>query len=365
MATLKELLAGISTNSTIEFRNNDKASVDGTLWANGWVKNMEGKLLCVGATLETLEKLETNPDIDNLMLTKPEARLNSSNGLEYDMCQLFIDNTFKISLQESNTSFEMKSNNIKKSNFIIHDLNQKLLKSIFIGFLIAIIFGFLFFTEIFLYKGYEVSSDDNYTFVKEAFNYKLATLTFALVSGFMFFVFYDGERKTNLKTKINFLFDKCKSNKILKFFTLKEIKKNVFFSFYNLLFNFNGRISRRDFLGETLALNLISFPFWKSLQSESCLVFKIIFMIIYLFFSVKTNVRRLHDFNFSGWYSIIFLIPFGTYLSGLLTKWDFLMTIILRGWNVLFGVIIIYNLILLIMPGNQFTNTFGKKNKCQ
>ena len=122
MATLKELLADISTNSTIEFRINDKTSADGTKWANGWVENNEGKLLCVGTTLETLERLEANPDIDNLMLTKPEARSHSSNGLEYDMCQLYILNS--VIVTEPNNKNKIQDNLNTKT--IEKDISLKL-----------------------------------------------------------------------------------------------------------------------------------------------------------------------------------------------------------------------------------------------
>ena len=90
MATLKSLLANRTSSSTIEFRNNDKPSADGTMWANGWVENTEGKLLCIGATVDTLQKLMDNPELNTLMLTKPEAKVAASTGLEYDMCQLAI-----------------------------------------------------------------------------------------------------------------------------------------------------------------------------------------------------------------------------------------------------------------------------------
>lgn len=363
MATLKELLDEYSTKgSSLEFRINDKLASDGTEWANAWVYDKEDKLVCIGTTVETLKKIEEKGlEFDKLMLTKPEARFAESTGLEYNMCQLFINDTIKISLEETSSSVEIKSNDLKSSSSIMNNFYQKLIKSLFIAFLIAIILGYLFSTEIYLYKGYEVSGDDNYTFVQEAFNYKLTTLTFALVSGFMFFVFYDEKRKIYTKNKVISLFGKYNSTRIFEFFSFIKIKKKLLLYFKNKLFNFSGRVSRINFFGEMLALNLVSYPFFMSLQNETNFFFKFIFLVIYLFFLVKIHVRRLHDFNFSGWYSIIYLIPLGIYILGLLTKLDFLMSIILSGWNVLFGVIIIYNLVLLILPGNKFTNTYGEE----
>lgn len=368
MATLKELLADKTNSSTIGFRNNDKVSTDGVLWSFAWLNDKEGKLLCIGATVETLQKMEAEgEDFDQLMLTEPVPKV-ASTGLAYNLCQLFINDTNKISLDETSHKSENQSIIIKDSSFMMNDINQKLIKSLLLGFLIAIILGYFFSNELYYKKGIEVTFDTyinsfnkNSIIIKEAFNYKLASLTFALVSGLMFFVFYDEKRNANLKSKIISFFSKYKSHSKLEKLSLTEIKKDIVFMLSNLLFNFNGRISRINFLGEMLALNLVSYPFLMSLQKETNFFFKFIFLVIYLFFLVKINVRRLHDFNFSGWYSIIYLIPFGIYLLGLLTKWDLLMSIILSGWNVLFGVIIIYNLVLLILPGNKFTNTYGEE----
>ena len=243
----------------------------------------------------------------------------------------------------------------------MNNFNQKLIKSLFTGFLIAIVFGYLFSKEIYLHKGYEVSGDDNYSFVEEAFNYKLAALTFAVVSGFLFFVYYNENKKSTRLKNLDPIKKMFSLKKDLQKLPSLNFKKNFFNYLKDKIFNFKGRVSRVNFIGELLALNLISYIFLEPLKNESSLFIKMIFLMIYLFFLIKINVRRLHDFNFSGWYSIVYLIPFGIYLLGLLTKLDFLMSIILSGWNVLFGVIIIYNLILLIMPSNKFTNTYGEE----
>lgn len=95
MATLKSLLADRTSCSTIGFRTNDKPSIsaDGkeTFWANAWVKDKEGKLLCIGATVETLQKMEAEgvDTFDQLMLTEPVPTV-ASTGLAYDLCQLAI-----------------------------------------------------------------------------------------------------------------------------------------------------------------------------------------------------------------------------------------------------------------------------------
>jgi uncharacterized membrane protein YhaH (DUF805 family) len=357
MATLKELLADKTTSSTIDFRNNDKVSDDGVLWSFAWVENKEGKLLCIGATLETLQKISANPEINTLMLTIPEEKVHSSNGIKYDLCQLLIDNNIK-------TTFDISySKTSLKTNKNINNINQKMIKSLLIGFIIAIIIGYLFSTELYFKKGYEVSNQSDYTITKEYFNFKIGALTFAFVSGFVFFIYYDENKKyfilknlNSIRNKYRFKYDLQKLKK-----AIKHPKEDITFLFRHVIFNFSGRVSRGNFLGELLALNLISYFFFEAIKNETSLFFKMIFLIAYLFFILKINIRRLHDFNYSGWYSIISLIPLGIYLLGLLTKWGFLMSIVISGWNVLFGITIIYNLILLIMPGNKFTNTYGEE----
>lgn len=87
-------MATVTTDSNVDFRNNDKSSADGTLWANAWVNNKEGKLLCIGATVETLQTIKSamlaGTELNTLMLTKPTPQVAEKTGLEYDMCQLAI-----------------------------------------------------------------------------------------------------------------------------------------------------------------------------------------------------------------------------------------------------------------------------------
>lgn len=374
MATLNSLLADRTTSSELGFRINDKPSIsaDGkeTLWANAWVNDKEGKLLCIGATVETLEKMQAEGlGFDKLMLSEPETRIHSTNGIEYNLCQLYINDTIKISLEETSYKAENQSINNKNLNLIMNGINQKLIKSLLLGTITAIILGYFFSNELYYKKGIEISFDTyinsynkNSIIIKEAFNYKLAALTFALVSGLMFFVFYDEKRNAYIKNKVISLFRKYKSNTKLENQSFTEIKKDFVFMIYNLLFNFKGRISRINFLGEMLALNLVSYPLFMSQQNETNFFFKFIFLVIYIFFIVKIHVRRFHDFNFSGWYTTAYLIPFGLFILGLLTKWDFLMSLILIGWDIIWGIIIIYNLLLLIIPGNDGTNTHSEKN---
>ena len=372
MATLKELLAGKTISTSLDFRNNDKPSIDADgkeiFWAYAWVKTTEGILLCIGATVDTLKKIEDNPMLDTLMLTQPEARVNSSNGLEYDLCQLFIGNTFKISdsyIHDNSTSTAPSNDKII---FKTKELSQKLTKSMFLGAIIAVLVGYLFSNELYFKKGNEISFDTyansfnkNSIIIKESFNYKFAILTFSLVSGLIFFGYFDENRKFFLLKKINFFTEKFDIKKKTQKLSLFNVENNLFLYFKTKLFNFKGRISRSDFLGEILSLNLISYFFLGLLQNKSSLFFQIIFLIIYLFFLVKINVRRLHDFNLSGWYTFFSVLPVAIFYLCLIIKFEFLIGFVLSTWNLIFGVIILSNLLLLFTPGNKYTNSYGQK----
>lgn len=87
MATLKQLFSGYNASS-IDFRNNEKADANGNMWANAFVQDGE-KLICIGATLDTLNKIKAEPTMSNLMLTTLEKK-TSEKGNEYYMCQLAI-----------------------------------------------------------------------------------------------------------------------------------------------------------------------------------------------------------------------------------------------------------------------------------
>ena len=91
MATLKSLLAERTTNKSLDFRLNEKPAADGTIWANAWVTANNGKLLCIGATLQTIETMQKEGNsFDKLILTQAEDKIAKESGLEYSMCQLAI-----------------------------------------------------------------------------------------------------------------------------------------------------------------------------------------------------------------------------------------------------------------------------------
>jgi hypothetical protein len=98
MATLKDLFGKYNT-SAINFRNNEKADANGVLWANAFVEDADSNLICIGATVDTLAKVQAKPDMPNLMLTTLEEK-TSEKGRKYYMCQLAIatpaDFTFSI-----------------------------------------------------------------------------------------------------------------------------------------------------------------------------------------------------------------------------------------------------------------------------
>jgi hypothetical protein len=89
MANLKELFSAFSVSS-VDFRNNENPASDGTLWANAFVKDSQDRLICIGATVDTLNKIKAEPTISNLMLTSLEEKTAKDSGNKYFMCQLAI-----------------------------------------------------------------------------------------------------------------------------------------------------------------------------------------------------------------------------------------------------------------------------------
>lgn len=91
MANLVDLIAGFKPKTTsLDFRNNEKPASDGTMWANAFIRDEKERLICIGATVDTLEKLKADPKISNLMLTALEEKVAKESGDTYYMCQLAI-----------------------------------------------------------------------------------------------------------------------------------------------------------------------------------------------------------------------------------------------------------------------------------
>lgn len=89
MANLKDLFKAYDSSS-LEFRNNAETAADGTMWANAFVKDSQDRLICIGATVDTLNKIKAEPTMSNLMLTSLEKKVAKESGNEYYMCQLAI-----------------------------------------------------------------------------------------------------------------------------------------------------------------------------------------------------------------------------------------------------------------------------------
>lgn len=89
MANLKELFSAFNVSS-VDFRNNENPASDGTLWANAFVKDGQDRLICIGATVDTLNKIKAEPTMSNLMLTSLEEKTAKDSGNKYFMCQLAI-----------------------------------------------------------------------------------------------------------------------------------------------------------------------------------------------------------------------------------------------------------------------------------
>ena len=91
MAKLAELMSAFNSSSmNLEFRNNENPASDGTMWANAFIKDNQDRLICIGATVDTLNKIKADPTMSNLMLTALEEKIAKDSGNKYFMCQLAI-----------------------------------------------------------------------------------------------------------------------------------------------------------------------------------------------------------------------------------------------------------------------------------
>jgi uncharacterized membrane protein YhaH (DUF805 family) len=251
------------------------------------------------------------------------------------------------------------------------------LKSIIIGMVISIIVGFLFSTPKFFFNNVEISekvynlnknNEDvfNQIIIKEEFNYKAGLIIGALVLLFFMFVIYDDKTNRYFHRKGIIFFDNF--TKLLKNkFSLNskvEVKKNLLYFFNNKIFNFNGRYSRINYLWRLSLISFCMFNLFEEYQKERGLdLFSFILLLtVFLYYLVKIKVKRLQDFNISGWYSIIGISPLLLICLATIVKWDFLRGLVLVGWNIIFGIIIIFNLILLLVPGNFDDNAYKKKS---
>jgi len=102
---------------------------------------------------------------------------------------------------------------------------------------------------------------------------------------------------------------------------------------------FTGRLARLQFLTGNIIVNFSFFLFlnyyFSNFRYDLWVVLWILFAVA-VFFSFSFIVRRLHDIGSSGRWSVIFLLPF---------------------------INIIFIIFLLLIPGKEEENRYGKRKK--
>jgi uncharacterized membrane protein YhaH (DUF805 family) len=87
------------------------------------------------------------------------------------------------------------------------------------------------------------------------------------------------------------------------------------FDIFNFLFSFKGRVSRSEFwyyiLAEFITLFIVSFiiSFYK-MDKEQITLFLGTVSLIFIYPNLAVTAKRAHDFNVSGWLSVITLTPY-------------------------------------------------------
>ncbi len=130
-------------------------------------------------------------------------------------------------------------------------------------------------------------------------------------------------------------------------------------------FNYEGRINRMAFFWRTILFailfNAIIDQIMKKPFEEPSSQFSSVFgILLFLFnFGIKTKIKRLHDINLSGW---ICLIPFILEVSlviSLIFKSYVSTDFGLASIFLFVGIVPLFNILLLIIPGSKSKNKFG------
>ncbi len=122
-------------------------------------------------------------------------------------------------------------------------------------------------------------------------------------------------------------------------------------------FQLKGRANRKEYISfmlstiiVTLIMNSILFVVKNSSISFALVVIKIVIELFLFIPSITITVRRIHDFNWSGfWNIVIFLIAFMIYSDNL------------KNLGIILG--LIFASMLLFFKGTQGTNKYGEEPK--
>ena len=247
------------------------------------------------------------------------------------------------------------------------------IKSLSIGLITTLFAGYSFTESRYFYNGIEQNyGPDEYVKIKnhlanglreeEFFNFKLGFIIGGIFFAYFMFIHFDEERKN----KLTILYNKFKTTEFRQKLIAQLKEKSTFFksetlnkkngsSFLNF---FNGRIRRTPFFIYSLIINL----FYNSIYAENLTpdIGIIIFIFILLILEIRLTIMRLHDFNFSGWFSLFKFLPYAVIISEFVLKLYFEIS---SPSVVLFIMIIICgiaNLLLTFIPGDKRSNDFGE-----
>ncbi len=88
-----------------------------------------------------------------------------------------------------------------------------------------------------------------------------------------------------------------------------------------LVLMFEGRLSRSEYIIQLIILTVLSLIFLNAATNDygfdSSFVWLMIIYISSTIYGFSITIRRLHDFNASGWWSFLGLIPFVNIIFGL------------------------------------------------
>ena len=101
-----------------------------------------------------------------------------------------------------------------------------------------------------------------------------------------------------------------------------KISNNLYNLFFNRLYRFEGRSSRKEYIARLLLTTTVFVTWGYTVDYVPntglfafVYIFSMLFSMIIMFFQyIPLAVRRLHDLNENGWYVLITFLPFGQLL---------------------------------------------------
>lgn len=225
------------------------------------------------------------------------------------------------------------------------------IKSILIGFLIAIITGYMFSITKHYYDGEELLEETRWSIEKEEFNFKVGLVSGALTTLLFFFFVYDDKNRALLSAKGK---DFKNSISKLKTETSTAIEVNPF----KTMFNSDGRMGRLEYIVKLLLLKLFCYGafsiFGELVEGLTQRIILVTTLGLFYFFILSVLMtKRLHDMNLSPWSILILSILIG--ISFPLFELQTFLNIV----SVIY--VFFFVVILTFYPGSKSENKYGPK----